>query len=255
MILLSWCSYILLISFILVKVDAKCPNHCSGHGQCNWANNTCLCNERYKIAADCSLKKCVSGQAWASKANGQNRAHQWLECSNNGKCNRQKGRCECFPGYEGDACQRSTCNCGPNGRCMTIGQVYKDVFVNVDNAVASNYSKWDRDQTTMCVCDFGYTGSACELRICPKGDDPLTLFSDFRTILMTIGTTSTEKLSGTVKFTFNGANAYFPANGNQFSYDQCQKKFSSLPNIETVKCFRSIPDYWGNVQYVIKIHI
>jgi len=34
-------------------------------------------------------------------------AHALAECSNAGICNRGTGKCECFDGFEGDACQRS----------------------------------------------------------------------------------------------------------------------------------------------------
>lgn len=33
--------------------------------------------------------------------------HTAVECSNQGKCNRNTGKCECFDGFEGDSCQRS----------------------------------------------------------------------------------------------------------------------------------------------------
>lgn len=33
--------------------------------------------------------------------------HTAVECSNQGKCNRATGKCECFDGFEGDSCQRS----------------------------------------------------------------------------------------------------------------------------------------------------
>merc|ERR1711871_1069860 len=33
---------------------------------------------------------------------------------------------------------------------------------------------WDADKIHGCVCDEGYEGYDCSLRVCPKGDDPLT---------------------------------------------------------------------------------
>jgi hypothetical protein len=47
------------------------------------------------------------GTAWADVASGDDVAHQPAECSNRGHCNTQTGQCECMPGYEGLACNRS----------------------------------------------------------------------------------------------------------------------------------------------------
>ena len=38
-----------------------------------------------------------------------NSAHDYMECSNKGLCDRQTGECECLPGYDGAACQRASC--------------------------------------------------------------------------------------------------------------------------------------------------
>lgn len=38
-----------------------------------------------------------------------NSAHDYMECSNKGYCNRHTGECECYDGYEGVACQRAAC--------------------------------------------------------------------------------------------------------------------------------------------------
>lgn len=32
---------------------------------------------------------------------------------------------------------------------------------------------WDAYKEVGCVCDIGYRGSACEVRECPSGPDPL----------------------------------------------------------------------------------
>merc|ERR1719198_1435288 len=48
-----------------------------------------------------------------------NGAHSMLECAGQGICDRATGNCECFPGYEGEACTRSVCpnDCSGNGIC------------------------------------------------------------------------------------------------------------------------------------------
>ena len=48
------------------------------------------------------------GAAWADKAYAIDLAHSLIECSNAGLCNRDTGKCECFDGYSGLACQRCT---------------------------------------------------------------------------------------------------------------------------------------------------
>ena len=37
-----------------------------------------------------------------------------------------------------------------------------------------SYNQWDADKLYGCICDLGYTGYDCSLRVCPSGDDPLT---------------------------------------------------------------------------------
>jgi hypothetical protein len=37
-----------------------------------------------------------------------------------------------------------------------------------------SYNQWDADKLFGCVCDSGWSGYDCSLRVCPRGDDPLT---------------------------------------------------------------------------------
>ena len=54
-----------------------------------------------------------------------NTAHEYAECSAKGLCDRKSGTCECFTGYEGSACQRTTCpnDCNGHGTCESIREV------------------------------------------------------------------------------------------------------------------------------------
>ena len=54
-----------------------------------------------------SIGQCPLGPAWADKAYATDQAHQNVECSNAGTCDRKGGTCSCFPGFTGAACQRS----------------------------------------------------------------------------------------------------------------------------------------------------
>jgi len=97
-------------------------------------------------------------------------AHFYRECSNKGICNRATGQCACFPGYEGEGCQRTSCPgaesgspCSGHGLCLSA---YVDY-------TSSQYNLWDADKTMKCKCDAGYDGPDCSLRLCPTGPDPV----------------------------------------------------------------------------------
>ena len=116
-------------------VVAQCPNGCNGHGTCG-QGNVCTCETGYTFAPDCSMSECPglvvmirvclrslavlvcwtillvstvncpTGNAWADKASAANTAHSSQECSNQGTCTRSDGKCQCYPGFTGRACQR-----------------------------------------------------------------------------------------------------------------------------------------------------
>lgn len=48
--------------------------------------------------------------AWVDIPTSSTVAHALAECSNQGSCDRVTGECLCYPGFEGDACQRCTCD-------------------------------------------------------------------------------------------------------------------------------------------------
>ena len=72
------------------------------------------------------------------------------------------------------------------------------------------------------------------LGLCPKGDDPLTPFSDYRAILITITQTPLSPNSGAYKFTFNGQSISLPI----YLWDDksCAAQFATLLNVASVKC-------------------
>jgi hypothetical protein len=100
-----------------------------------------------------------------------NSAHYYMECSNKGNCDRKKGTCACYPGYDGASCQRASCpgypnSCSGHGVCKSIQQLA--------NADAGNiYELWDRHKTMGCECDAGFHGADCSARKCKTGVDPL----------------------------------------------------------------------------------
>ncbi len=109
----------------------------------------------------------------------------------------------CDEGFTGTACERSKlelliCVCFVYGRqppfltiprticysamckntCCSTGQ-----WVSVSHLAQTTrnhesrqytYNLWDADKIYGCICDLGFTGYDCSLRVCPSGDDPLT---------------------------------------------------------------------------------
>merc|ERR1712146_699751 len=55
--------------------------------------------------ADCSLRTCPSGYAWAAAPQDDQDHKQKLECSGKGTCDRKTGECKCFPGFNGEGCR------------------------------------------------------------------------------------------------------------------------------------------------------
>ncbi|KAJ1442915.1 hypothetical protein B484DRAFT_426687 [Ochromonadaceae sp. CCMP2298] len=94
-----------------------------------------------------------------------NDLHPWVECSNKGNCDRATGACQCFPGYDGTACQRTIYpnNYNDRGTCWPLASKPGRTY-NVP---------WDAMKHVGCMCDKGYRGPACDLQECPSGTDPL----------------------------------------------------------------------------------
>jgi len=153
----------LFLSPLAVAV-AHCPNSCSSHGVCGH-NDICQCWSNFQ-GADCSLRTCPSGNSWALDSLTP---HDYEECSGAGLCNRVTGECACFEGYTGYSCQRRSCpnDCSGNGVCVTLSKV--------KTAVPYGSDAWDAERIQACQCDAGFFGTDCSQRLCPTGDDPLTI--------------------------------------------------------------------------------
>jgi hypothetical protein len=160
---------ILLVSYLPTSL-AKCPNFCSGHGDCDEAS-TCTCYDGWLGGAvDCSQRNCPNGPAWADRPYAVGEAHQAVECSAAGACQRGTGLCECYDGFSGPACERSSCpnECNSRGSCVTLEDASLLYGLDYDSSEAlsgdgagSVYSNRDGDFVMICVCDYGYGGPDC----------------------------------------------------------------------------------------------
>jgi len=183
--------------FILTAsaVNAACDNQCSGHGEC-MVDDVCNCHDNWGIgmsydSGDCSDRICPFEIAWVDKPTefgagdkAWNNFHGYSECSGKGICDRKSGLCECFDGYEGKACKRTSCpnDCSGHGTCEYIEDLgfgvtwnqYTEYDFKTD-LKEFPYFGWDNHKTRGCVCDSQYADVDCSKRMCPHGTDVLDL--------------------------------------------------------------------------------
>lgn len=182
---------VLAASFFAL-IDAACDNACSGHGDCNY-KDVCTCWQNWRMGdeahGDCSDRQCPFELAWVDTPDANGLHHRYAECAGRGICDRTTGECQCFDGYTGKACQRTTCpnDCSGHGRCeyiedMPYGTVWGDYYDGVTLAKKGHGDRpktfaadryWDNHKTRGCVCDPRWTDVDCSRRMCPRGTDVL----------------------------------------------------------------------------------
>jgi len=118
---------------------------------------------------------------------GTEYAHDYAECSGQGECDRKTGECKCNDGFTGDGCRYSACpnDCSGHGTCEFISDMQAGTATDAAGRAHIQYSEfvasdrslaegWDSKKSRGCKCDPYYSGNDCSVRMCPKGNDPLT---------------------------------------------------------------------------------
>lgn len=172
----------LILSLLLQSANSACDNECSGHGECECGLCNCYSNWGVGEAhdnGDCSDRVCPYEIAMADHPYNGNRRN-YRECGGNGICDRTRGECECFDGYEGKSCSRTTCpnDCSGHGRCrfledMSVGAINYDAghVSNEKTEPLFEYYSYDTKNVRGCHCDPEYIGADCSLRMCPFSND------------------------------------------------------------------------------------
>ena len=178
-----------LIFSLISSVSAGCDNSCSGHGDCDCG--FCLCYDNWGLGmagdtGDCSDRICPFELSWVDNPklglaeSTYDTRHRYAECAGKGLCNRETGECECFEGYEGKGCQRTSCpnDCSGHGTCEYINELtfgatefsYQHFeFTQLDKTFT--YRGFDKNKVRGCVCDPQYGDYDCSKRMCPHGND------------------------------------------------------------------------------------
>ena len=100
------------------------------------------------------------------------------------------------------------------------------------------YTNWDKDSILMCDCDAGFFGADCSMVMCPKGDDPMTINQNYRTIRLTVTKTS-GSFSGSLGFEFQGTTSYLPLTSP--TAQNCAAALEASPQIGSVGCTVTYP--------------
>lgn len=176
---------------LIATAFAACDNACSGHGTC-MTDDVCKCYDNWGVglshdSGDCSERVCPFELAWVDTPDKTGTFHKYAECAGRGICDRGTGECECFDGYEGKGCQRTSCpnDCSGHGTCefiedMHFAAVWNDYTSNgfKSDAKTFDFHAWDAGKTRGCVCDPQFGDVDCSKRMCPYGNDVLDVRDD-----------------------------------------------------------------------------
>lgn len=184
---------------LVLAVEGACPNNCNANGEC-LDGGVCSCF-KYYTGADCSLRQCPFGLSWQTESssvletkstpNYPEGIHSYSECSDRGLCDTERGECICFAGYEGHDCGRAICpeGCSGHGQCVLDAEVDPTNYYH-EGLLQYQKQYWNAYKTQQCVCDRGWWGTDCSMRLCPEGEaqsgcDPADYVNDVQMVTLT----------------------------------------------------------------------
>lgn len=130
--------------------------------------------------------------------------------------------------------------CSGHGQCYTMSTLQN--LYNYSHTDTDVYNVWDAHKSMGCACDYGYTGGACEMKMCPKGHDPLVEANATHRIVIRTWAES-GALTGAFKLYFMGHSIEFNSVVASFSGDRCAERFAKLPGVKSVTCSHNATDY------------
>merc|ERR1711871_978536 len=150
----------------------KCPDDCSGHGQCYLGQ--CMCSPGFEgdacekdIPCDCNGKgTCKAGRCHCMPGyEGESceiKAKCPQDCSGHGICSGET--CYCFPGYAGEACAQDAEKVREQSRVST------GCPTNCNGHGVCGYGLGDHHGNPLgqCLCQPGWHGDTCQFQTpCP----------------------------------------------------------------------------------------
>jgi hypothetical protein len=146
------------------------------------------------VGADCSVRTCPYGMAWAAAPKAANDHTTRLECAGGGSCDRTTGTCKCKAPYTGVGCRRTLCenDCSGHGSCKSQSEIANMASHDAEGDISKQFSTpgmsasqvdsytggkydgaFDAESNYGCVCEGLYHGADCSLKSCPSSSDPL----------------------------------------------------------------------------------
>eukprot|EP00607_Mallomonas_marina_P010923 CAMPEP_0182422812 /NCGR_PEP_ID=MMETSP1167-20130531/8612_1 /TAXON_ID=2988 /ORGANISM="Mallomonas Sp, Strain CCMP3275" /LENGTH=592 /DNA_ID=CAMNT_0024601197 /DNA_START=334 /DNA_END=2112 /DNA_ORIENTATION=+ len=194
-----------------------CPGDlaCSAHGECiGDPQYRCACSAGW-TGSDCSERVCPKDTSWFTLPQQPNVAHvtEQAECSDMGVCDRVTGTCICTTGFTGSSCNRVRCpgdieDCNAHGQCFSMSTLATLANINGERQsytygnIPNNPKTWDAKRMYGCYCDAKWTGYDCSKRLCPFGNDPVSLLRQDEQQIITCTSNGT---AGFVVFSFRDA--------------------------------------------------